>query len=41
MVATTDAPTTLKRNNEDLERQAKVRWIKGELIKEKGLEKAT
>jgi len=41
MVATTDAPATLKRNNEDLERQAKARRIKEELIKEKGLEKAT
>jgi hypothetical protein len=40
-VATTDAPATLKRNNHDLERQAKVRRIKEELIKEKGLEKAT
>ena len=40
-VATTDAPATLKRNNDDLERQAKARRIKEELIKEKGLEKAT
>jgi hypothetical protein len=41
MVAMTDAPATRKRNNEDLERQAKARRIKEELIKEKGLEKAT
>ena len=40
-MATTDAPATLKRNNDDLERQAKARRIKEELIKEKGLEKAT
>jgi len=40
-VATTDAPATLKHNNNDLERQAKARRIKEELIKEKGLEKAT
>jgi hypothetical protein len=40
-VATTDAPATLKHKNDDLERQAKARRIKEELIKEKGLEKAT
>ena len=34
----TDAPATRKRNNDDLERQAKARQIKEELIKEKGLE---
>ena len=38
----TDAPDTRKRNNEDLEKQAMVRRIKKEeLIKEKGLERAT
>jgi len=40
-VATTDAPATLNRNNDDIERQAKARRIKEELIKEKGLEKVT
>ena len=37
----TDAPATQKRNNDDLDRQAKARRIKQELIKENGLEKAT
>jgi hypothetical protein len=42
IVAMTDAPDTRKRNNEDLEKQAMVRRIKKEeLIKEKGLERAT
>ena len=40
-MATTDAPATLKRNNEDIERQAKARRIKEELIKEKSLETVT
>ena len=40
-MATTDAPATLKHNNDDLERQAKARRIKEELLKEKGLEKVT
>ena len=40
-MATTDAPATLKRNNEDIERQTKARRIKEELIKEKSLETAT
>ena len=35
IVATTDAPATLKHNNEDLERQAKVRRIKEKLIRRK------
>ena len=34
-------PQPHKQNNDDLERQAKVRRIKEELIKEKSLEKAT
>ena len=41
IVAMTDAPNTRKHNNEDLEKQATARRIKEELIKEKGLEKAT
>jgi hypothetical protein len=41
IVGMTDAPDTRKCNNEDLEKQATARRIKEELIKEKGLEKAT
>jgi hypothetical protein len=41
LTAITDAPATQKQNNDDLERQAKARRIKEELIKEKNLEKAT
>ena len=41
LTAMTDAPATRKRNNDDLERQAKARWIKEELIKEKNLERAS
>jgi hypothetical protein len=39
-MAMTDAPATRKQNNDDLERQAKARRIKEELIKEKNLERA-
>jgi hypothetical protein len=41
LTAMTDAPATRKRNNDNLERDAKARWMKEELIKEKSLEKAT
>ena len=35
------APATRERNNDDLELQAKVRWKKDELAREKNLENAT
>ncbi len=41
ITAMTDAPATQKQNNDDLERQAKARRIKEDLIKEKNLQKAT
>jgi hypothetical protein len=37
LTAMTDAPATQKRNNDNLERQAKARRMKEELIKEKSL----
>ncbi len=41
LTAMSDAPATQKQNNDNLERQAKARRIKEEIIKEKNLEKAT
>jgi hypothetical protein len=41
LTAMTDAPATQKKNNNDLEQQAKASRINEELIKEKSLEMAS